>query len=81
MKMDISPTARKIMVDMAGSFTVPSLSTVSHAYAHEIFTRKVVAGTLKQLCVPEKKAERLAKIHEGCPRVRLAKIVRLEGLK
>jgi hypothetical protein len=81
MKTDITPTARKIMVDIAGTISVPALSGVSHTEAHEVFTQKVVAGTLRKMCVPQIKAERLAAIHEGCPRVRMAKIMRMEGLK
>lgn len=71
---------RKMMVDMAGETTIPDLSSVSFADAHENYTQQVVAGTLRQLRVPKIKAERLAAIHQGCPRVRLEKIVRMEGL-
>lgn len=81
MKLDIHPNLRKFMVDLAGSVSIPDLSTTSHKAAHENFTQRVIAGTLRSMLhVPKTKAERLAAIYDGCPRVRLATIIRREGL-
>ena len=80
MKMELTSDTRKTLVDIAGSIHVPSLLLVPHAKAHENFTRLVVTRTL--LCtlrISKGRAERLAAMHKGCPRVRLAKIMELEG--
>jgi len=80
MKMIISSNIRKIMVCNAGKVTIPALSEVPHTVAHEQFAAQVVAMTLKELSISQSKAVRLASLFPGGPRVRLEKIVKLEGL-
>lgn len=80
MKTTIPPVVRKTMVDIAGAVSVPALSEVSHADAHENYTQQVVARTLRQMCMPKRKAERLAAVHKGCPRTRMESIIKMEGL-
>ena len=74
----LSATARKCLVDNAGKLTIPALSAATHTAAHSAFTETVVAMTLRDLGFPKRKAERLALIHQGCPRVRLERIIRTE---